>query len=56
MFRNAFAYITRKWSKSLLLNIITNEGNTTPRVAINPPMKPACDEPTKVAIDRKSVV
>ena len=54
-------YFSKSFMIEAMINIITNEGNTTPRVAINPPAKPACDEPTKVAMftasgpgDRKS--
>ena len=43
-------YFSKSFMIEAMMNIITNEGNTTPRVAINPPMKPACDEPTKVAM------
>lgn len=41
-------YFSKSFMIEAMMNIITNEGNTTPIVAINPPMKPACDEPTKV--------
>ena len=30
--------------------MMTNEGNTTPRVASSAPKNPPCDEPIKVAI------
>lgn len=43
-------YLSKSFMIEAMMNIITSEGNTTPRVAINPPMKPACDEPTKVAM------
>ena len=43
-------YLSKSFMIEAMINIITKEGNTTPRVAINPPMKPACDEPTKVAM------
>ena len=34
-------YFSRSFIMAAMIKIITNEGNTTPRVAIAPPMKPA---------------